>query len=55
MLDAAKLSDEYATVSADGVFTSWGFTGTFVGLCAQDLSGRRKHADFDYFSVQEHD
>ncbi len=55
VLDAAKLSDEYATVSVDGVFTSWGFTGTFVGLCAQDLSGRRKPADFDYFSVQEQD
>ncbi|WP_163581754.1 glycoside hydrolase family 43 protein [Gracilibacillus saliphilus] len=25
------------------------FTGTFVGVAAQDLSGQRKHADFDYF------
>ncbi|UOQ44034.1 glycoside hydrolase family 43 protein [Halobacillus salinarum] len=25
------------------------FTGTFVGLCAQDLSGQEKCADFDYF------
>lgn len=53
VLDAAKLSDEYATVSEDGVFKAWGFTGTFVGLCAQDLSGQNKHADFDYFLVQD--
>jgi xylan 1,4-beta-xylosidase len=26
-----------------------GFTGAFVGLCAQDLNGSRLHADFDYF------
>lgn len=25
------------------------FTGTFVGVCTQDLSGTKKHADFDYF------
>lgn len=25
------------------------FTGTFVGICTQDLSGQKKHADFDYF------
>ncbi|WP_181347859.1 glycoside hydrolase family 43 protein [Thalassobacillus sp. CUG 92003] len=29
------------------------FTGTFVGMCAQDLSGQSKHADFDYFMYQE--
>ncbi|CQR57814.1 glycoside hydrolase family 43 protein [Paenibacillus riograndensis] len=29
------------------------FTGTFVGICAQDLSGTRKHADFDYFIYRE--
>ncbi|TVY08956.1 glycoside hydrolase family 43 protein [Paenibacillus cremeus] len=29
------------------------FTGTFIGLCAQDVSGSRKHADFDYFSYRE--
>ncbi len=38
-LDATILSDEYCG----------GFTGTFVGLCAQDLSGRRLIADFDWF------
>jgi xylan 1,4-beta-xylosidase len=29
------------------------FTGTFIGLCVQDLSGMRKHADFDYFIYKE--
>lgn len=31
------------------------FTGTFVGLCCQDLSGNRHHADFDWFSYIEHE
>lgn len=39
-LDLGQLSDEY-----EGKL---GFTGTMVGLCAQDLSGTKKHADFDY-------
>jgi len=38
-LDATILSDEYCE----------GFTGTFVGLCAQDLSGKKLSADFDWF------
>ncbi len=42
--DATKLSDDYGPES---------FTGAFVGLCVQDLSGRRKHADFDWFEYQE--
>lgn len=29
------------------------FTGTFIGLCVQDLGGTRKHADFDYFVYKE--
>ncbi|OKP68285.1 beta-xylosidase [Paenibacillus sp. P3E] len=29
------------------------FTGTFVGVCAQDLRGTRKQADFDYFIYRE--
>jgi xylan 1,4-beta-xylosidase len=28
------------------------FTGTFIGLCAHDVSGRRAHADFDWFSLR---
>jgi xylan 1,4-beta-xylosidase len=44
--DAGKLSDDYCQ--------GLSFTGTFIGLCAQDLSGGRKLADFDYFSYREH-
>ncbi|MBM7570310.1 glycoside hydrolase family 43 protein [Aquibacillus albus] len=29
------------------------FTGTFVGVCTQDLSGQRLHADFDYFDYRD--
>lgn len=39
--DATKLSDEYCREGT--------FTGTFIGLCAQDLSGAGLAADFDYF------
>jgi hypothetical protein len=28
------------------------FTHAFVGMCVQDLSGTRKHADFDYFAYR---
>lgn len=44
VLDLGQLSDEY-----EGKL---GFTGTFVGLCAQDLSGTMKHADFVYFRYE---
>jgi xylan 1,4-beta-xylosidase len=43
-LDATKLSDDYGPES---------FTGAFIGLCAQDLSGQLKHADFDWFEYRE--
>jgi xylan 1,4-beta-xylosidase len=42
--DATKLSDDYGPES---------FTGAFIGLCVQDLSGQRKHADFDWFEYIE--
>jgi xylan 1,4-beta-xylosidase len=46
--DASKLSDEYLEyIKAEG------FTGAFVGLCCQDLSGRRRAADFDFFEYWE--
>jgi len=45
--DASTLSDEYCR-------EGW-FTGAFVGLCCQDLSGMRKSADFDYFDYFERD
>ncbi|RIH90422.1 Beta-xylosidase [Meiothermus granaticius NBRC 107808] len=41
---AYKLSDDYCR--------GLGFTGTFIGLCAQDLSGSRLPADFDFFSYR---
>jgi len=44
-LDATRLSDEYCK---DGCFT-----GTFVGICCQDISGARKQADFDFFEYKE--
>lgn len=43
--DASKLSDEHCR-------EGW-FTGAMVGLCCQDLSGRRRAADFDHFSYEE--
>lgn len=44
-LDMSKLSDDYIGGRA--------FTGTFIGLCCQDLSGDNKNADFDYFYYKE--
>lgn len=44
-IDISNLSDD----DADYIR----FTGTFVGLCAQDLSGQALHADFAYFHYQE--
>ena len=43
--DAARLSDDRCR--------GLSFTGTFIALCAQDLSGARQHADFGYFSYRE--
>ena len=43
--DAGKLSDDYCQ--------GLSFTGTFIALCCQDLSGRRLHADFGYFIYKE--
>ncbi|QJC50987.1 glycoside hydrolase family 43 protein [Paenibacillus albicereus] len=45
-LPLAQLSDERATREEGGFFTDWGFTGTFVGVCVQDLSGAGRTADF---------
>lgn len=45
VLDASELSDE---ACAEG----W-FTGAMVGLCCQDLTGFRTHADFDYFEYKD--
>jgi len=44
VLNGAILSDDYHHL---------GFTGAFVGLCCQDLSGQRLHADFGRFDYEE--
>ena len=53
-LPLAFLSDENAThfIGKD-LAVSFGFTGTFVGLACQDLSGARLAADFDSFTYRE--
>ncbi len=43
-LNGAVLSDDYSHL---------GFTGAFVGMCCQDLTGQRLHADFSRFLYQE--
>jgi xylan 1,4-beta-xylosidase len=45
--DASILSDE---ASAPGQAN---FTGAFVGVACQDMSGASKHADFDFFEYHE--
>lgn len=44
VLDQSLLSDEAGIVSGEQ------FTGAFVGMTCNDLTGNRKHADFDFFS-----
>jgi len=46
-LDASILSDEAAAPGSPN------FTGAFVGVCCQDLTGMRHPADFDYFVYRE--
>jgi xylan 1,4-beta-xylosidase len=44
--DFSKLSDEYAAALQ--------FTGTLVGICAQDINDARATADFDYFELKHY-
>lgn len=44
VLDSTILSDDYFTL---------GFTGAFIGICAQDLTGHGHLADFDFFEYRE--
>ncbi len=48
VMDASILSDDYPETRNQGKFT-----GAFVGMCCQDLSGRRKPAYFDRFEYTE--
>ena len=52
VLDASRLSDEYATVWRGLEAVSEGFTGAVLGLCVQDLSGTGATADFDSFTYR---
>jgi xylan 1,4-beta-xylosidase len=45
--DASILSDEASMPGAPN------FTGAFVGMACQDMSGAGKHADFDWFEYRE--
>lgn len=47
-LDAEILSDDYFNKTGHIMFT-----GAFIGICCQDLSGRGAYADFDYFYYTE--
>lgn len=47
--DASILSDE---ASAPGMAN---FTGAFIGMACQDMSGAGLHADFDWFTYKERD
>jgi xylan 1,4-beta-xylosidase len=49
IFDASILSDEAQRPGTPN------FTGAFVGLACQDLSGADRHADFDYFFYRERD
>ncbi len=51
VLDGSILSDDYVTDRHNRYRPA--FTGAFVGICCQDLSGNRLHADFDWFEYQE--
>lgn len=50
VFDASTLSDEYFWNIQEERFT-----GAFVGVCCQDLSGRSINADFDYFEYIENE
>lgn len=51
VLDGSILSDDY--VMFEGERYRPAFTGAFVGLCCQDLSGSRLYADFDWFVYRD--
>ncbi|MEB0261570.1 MULTISPECIES: glycoside hydrolase family 43 protein [unclassified Mucilaginibacter] len=51
VLNAGILSDDY--VREGGSRYRPAFTGSFVGICCQDLSGKKIPAYFDWFSYQE--
>lgn len=49
-----KVGEKLAITHLSDDFPSYiRFTGNFIGMCAQDLSGDRLAADFDYFMYKE--
>ena len=48
-LDATILSDDYYKNSGHVMFT-----GAFIGICCQDLAGKREYADFDFLHITEY-
>ena len=49
-LDGSILSDDYVR-DHHGRYRP-AFTGSFIGLCCQDLSGQNHPADFEYFEYR---
>lgn len=43
--DALRISDEHIKTSA--------FTGAFIGMCVQDMTGYSHYADFEFFEYKE--
>lgn len=56
-LDGSILSDEYVEKVSEDRSDRFhpSFTGAFIGLACQDLSGQSLHADFAYFDYEEID
>ncbi|WP_422080998.1 glycoside hydrolase family 43 protein [Ulvibacterium sp.] len=50
-LDAAILSDDYVREGSNRYRPA--FTGSFVGICCQDLAMNIHHADFEWFEYKE--
>lgn len=48
LLDATILSDDYFNKQGHIMFT-----GAFIGICCQELSGQGKYADFDFFIYRD--
>ncbi len=51
VLDGSILSDDYVQEHCGRYRPA--FTGAFVGLACQDLTGNKLHADFDWFKYEE--
>ncbi len=51
VLDSSILSDDYVRDETNRYRPA--FTGAFVGLACQDLTGMKRHADFDWFDYEE--